>query len=454
MTPRRGPALALGAAVALGLAVLVLSGRLGGAHRASPPATLALGGPAGPAVTVGRHPIGLSIEYPLLARDLGSGRCPPGALVHTLLELGSPTIRIGGDSQDAAAPAGTPPRPGVTALPRGFWSRLACLEREIRVPIVVGLNLASGNSAWAAALAASARAAVPAARLSFELGNEPDIYGHPVPWWNGHALVTSAMPWSTYLRRARAVDALLGAGTVIEGPDFASGRWVRRVPLLVSTLRLRTLDAHFYPLDACRDPAKATTAALLSRTLQTKIDERVRLVRDARAAGLPAVISETNSVSCGGVAGISDQPASAVWAVRMILRALRAGFSSVRFHASGSVYDPFVVGAGVVGTRPLYLGLRLAASLLSPGTLLQAIPNARLLDGVALTRPGGERTVLLSNYKASSRSITIAAPGRVSVMELRAGAPSVRTSEAAALRGRERVELAPNSVAAITISAS
>jgi hypothetical protein len=370
--------------------------------------------------------------------------------VHALEALGSPPIRIGGDSQDAVAPAGTPAYPGVSDLPADFWSRVACLERETRAPIIVGLNLASGEPGWAAELAASARAAIPSRLLSFELGNEPDIYGAPVRWWNGHALTSTAMPWATYLARARAVAAVLGAGSVLEGPDFASGRWVRMVPALTRTLHLRTIDAHFYPLDACRDPATATTAALLSRQIQTKIDERVRLARDARAERLPAVISETNSVSCGGVAGISDEPAAAVWAVRMIVRALRAGFSSVRFHASGSAYDPFVVNAGVLTVRPLEVGLLFAARVLGAGGVLRAIPSGGALDAVAVTRPGGARIVVLSNYTAAPRWVSVAARGPVSMVGVAAAAP-VHTAAVATVAGRARVELAPNSVEAITL---
>jgi hypothetical protein len=458
MTRHSGLVLALGAAIVLGLAALIVPGRLGQAPHERPaarsPATVVLAAPAGPTVTIGPHPIGLSIEYPLLAHDLGGGRCPSVAFVHALESLGSPPIRIGGDSQDAVAPAGTAAHAGVSDLPSDFWSRVACLERETRAPIIVGLNLASGDAGWAAELAASARAAIPSGLLSFELGNEPDIYGAPVRWWNGQRLLSTAMPWATYLARARAVAAVLGTSSVLEGPDFASGRWVRMLPELTTTLHLRTIDAHFYPLDACRNPAEATTAALLSRQIQTKIDERVRLARDARAERLPAVISETNSVSCGGVAGISDQPAAAVWAVRMILRALRAGFSSVRFHASGSAYDPFAVNAGMVTARPLELGLLFATHLLAAGAMLRAIPNAGSLDAVAITRSDGSRTIVLSNYAAAPRWVSLATTGTVNVAGVLATTPSVRRTAVRAVAGRARVELAPNSVEAITAGGS
>jgi hypothetical protein len=443
---------ALAAAVAL-LAVLAvlliaLAGRTG-VERPTAPAALALGAAAGRTIQIQAGPVGLSIEYPLLARELGTRRCPPGALVRAVEGLHSPTIRIGGDSQDQTAPSGTAPHPGVSDLPSGFWSRLGCLERETGVAVVVGLDLASGEPAWAATMAADARAVIPQSRLSFELGNEPDIYGSHVPWWNGERLVDAPMPFATYLARARAAAAQLGPASAIEGPDFASGRWVKALPELARTLHLSVLDAHFYPLDACRTSAGASAAALLSRAVQLKLDERVRVARDARAAGLPAVISEANSISCGGVAGVSDSPAAAVWAVRLVLEALRAGFESVRFHSSGGAYDPFVLSGGHLTLRPLYLGLRSAVALLVPGAKLQAIPSARALDGVALTT-AASTTDVLSNYAAAPRVVTVPAGARVRVEAIVARAPTLRFWTSAPSGPRARVTLPANSVVAIT----
>jgi hypothetical protein len=442
---------ALAAAVAL-LAVLAvlliaLAGRTGVERRA--PAALALGAAAGTAIKIDAKPVGLSIEYPLLARELGERRCPPAALVRAIRGLRSPTIRIGGDSQDQTAPASTPPHPGVSDLPSGFWSRLGCLQRETDATVVVGLNLASGEPAWAATMAADARAVIPTSRLTFELGNEPDIYGSRVPWWNGTGLVRAPMPFATYLARARALAAALGPSSSIEGPDFASGRWVKALPALARTLHLSALDAHFYPLDACRTSAGASAAALLSRAIQLKLDERVRVARDARAAGLPAVISEANSISCGGVAGVSDSPAAAVWAVRLVVVALRSGFDSVRFHSSGGAYDPFVLRGGRLTLRPLYRGLQAAAALLLPGATLRAIPSAKALDGVAISA-AASTTDVLSNYTAAPRAVTVPTHGRARVEAIVARMPTVRVWTVTGSGGRALVTLPANSVVAIT----
>src|SRR5665648_528063 len=125
------------------------------------------------ASTVGRSPFGLSIEYPLMEKALGSGACPSPALVATLQSLGSPSLRIGGDSQDLAGPTAA----YHYVIPPSFWTTLGCLARESGVPVVVGLNFAEGPIADELTTIAAAEQAIPASQLSFSLGNEPDLYG-------------------------------------------------------------------------------------------------------------------------------------------------------------------------------------------------------------------------------------------------------------------------------------
>jgi hypothetical protein len=114
-------------------------------RRAASLAALLLGGiwqaaPAG-AVIVERSPFGLSMEYPLIERALGAGPCPSPALVATWRALGSPSLRIGGDSQDLA---------GLTPayhydVPPTLWPTLGCMARETGAQITVGLNRGQPN---------------------------------------------------------------------------------------------------------------------------------------------------------------------------------------------------------------------------------------------------------------------------------------------------------------------
>src|SRR6202012_1081902 len=97
----------------------------------------------------------------------------------------------------------------------------------------------------------------------------------------------------------------------------------------------------------------ATIKGLLSGGVGAAPSRLAWVGADARALGIPAVIPDANSVSCGGKAGVSDTRAAAVWAVRFVLSALKTGFAEVRFHFSGDPYDPFSLVNGEVVRRPI-----------------------------------------------------------------------------------------------------
>ena len=142
--------------------------------------------PAGSGVQVAMRPAGLSLEYPLMARYLGTGPCPPPALTAELVRLGSPPIALSGISQDLTVPAeaasGAPESwtaATVYPLPASFWGQLHCLLTGSSDPLTVGLNAAHRlDVAWTANMIAGAQSAATAG-LDFSLGNEPDLYYLP-----------------------------------------------------------------------------------------------------------------------------------------------------------------------------------------------------------------------------------------------------------------------------------
>ncbi len=152
---------------------------------------------------------------------------------------------------------------------------------------------------------------------------------------------------------------------------------------------------------------------------------------------MPAIISEANSASCGGVAGVSDSPAAAVWAVRFVLTALKTGFQEVRFHFSGGPYDPFVVRGESVLTRPIESALAALNQWLPVGATLRTLSGVRGLVasgvGEPATSPGGpagtsgpagttgtagETMLILDNEHARARPVVLRGARSVSVQEL------------------------------------
>jgi hypothetical protein len=372
--------------------------------------------------------IGLSIEWPVLARDLGPSGTPPPVLVDALRALGRPPLRIGGDSQDRMWPvAGRMPAGAVWAPTPAFWAGLGRLDAAAGGMVEVGLDLAHADPAAARAVAVSAAGALPPGRATFSLGNEPDRYG--IQGWariRGRATTARPASWSfrAYLREYRDVRAGLGAIGTLQGPDYADPRWGGDLAAFVAAARPRAITVHAYPLTVCgkRRGAKSwpTGRRLLARSSWTGEVRRQLAwpLRAARRAHLPLVVSETNSVACRGAAGVSDGPAAGLWAPAFLLAAAHAGVRRLDVHASGSVYDPFRVvrgpdGAVALEPSAVFDGLVFLHRALGAGAHL--LPVRVVPAGApawAIRGSGGRIRILVENLDARRSAIArLAVPG-------------------------------------------
>jgi hypothetical protein len=411
---------------------------------------------AAPALTLTMAPVGLSIEYPAMAQDLGTGTCPPPALTAELQRLGSPPLQLGGVSQDLTAPAGALGGPGTSwetailySLPGEFWSQLRCLLTAAKDPLTVGLNLRTGNLSWATQMVAKAQGAATNG-LSFSLGNEPDLYGLP----NYSSLDKpmegeEAAAANLYLQLASYLRQAVGSAT-LTGPELSQpARWRYELPRVLEQLHEQTVGVHLYPLTDCRSPREVTIGGLLSSRVADSPTRLSWVVSDARAAGLPAVISEANSASCGGLAGVSDSPAAAVWALRFVLSAVKTGFAEVRFHISGDPYDPFVVRGSTVFTRPLESALVALNQWLPVGSSIRTVTGVRDLVATAVGEPTGGTMVILDNQHARARPVVLRNAYHVHIAFLTPARAGL-ISETLIARGRLRLSIPANSVLAIS----
>ncbi len=388
-------------------------------HKTPPPPQLTLGAglTAGPGVGITMAPVGLSLEYEVMAQDLGSGPCPPQSLVSELQRLGSPPIELAGQSQDFTAPAEAAPVSPASweglstyQLPGAFWSQLHCLLSATKDPLTVGLNARIGLPSWAAQMVAGAQSAATNG-LDFSLGNEPDLYylpnlaslGKPLPG-------EEAIEVGRYLHVVESLQPAL-AGAPLIGPELSGPRnWRISLPHVLQALGARTVGVHAYPLSVCRTPRAATISGLLEPSVGDAPHSMAWVVADATAAKVPAIISEANSVSCGGKAGVSDSPAAAVWAVRFVLSALKTGFREVRFHFSGDPYDPFIVSGapnccrGPSRARMVALNQWLPIGSSDPDDFR---PGRQGPAWRAPCRPHGSVTLLLDNEQRAAQTVLL-----------------------------------------------
>ncbi len=394
----------------------------------TPTLTLAASLTSGPGEQIARSPIGISMEYPLIAADLGAGSCPPPALAAELQRLGSPRLSLGGQSQDFTSPVAASGAPAnwetltTYSLPAPFWSQLHCLLSGTNEPLSVGLNARIGQLGWAQAMVAGAEQAATAG-VQFSIGNEPDLYYLP----NYLSLAKSqpgeeAKEVALYLQAAGYLRPALGSQPLV-GPELANpAHWQAALPGVLATLHPQTVGVHSYPLSVCRSEREATIHGLLASSIGNAPRRLAWVVADARAAGAPAVISEANSVSCGGKAGVSDSSASAVWALRFVLAALETGFAEVSFHLSGNPYDPFYLRGGEVVRRPLEGALVALAQWLPAGATVRSGRSVGNVSVAAITANGSSPLLILDNE--SAKPATLALRGAASAVPVQMFSPA------------------------------
>jgi hypothetical protein len=235
------------------------------------------------------------------------------------------------------------------------------------------------------------------------------------------------------------------------GPELARPvDWRNQLPRVLAQLHYATVGIHAYPLSACRSTRAVTIGGLLSTKSADEPSRLAWVVGDARAAGAPAIISEANSASCGGLAGVSDAPASAVWAVRFVLEALKSGFEEVRFHSAGDPYDPFLVRGGAVLRRPLESALAALNTWLPAGSTFRTVPGVRNLVATAVAEPGGKLLLILDNEGAHAQPVVIRGAGGVNVEALSASIAGLQQLPTSRVHGVVRLSIAKDTVAALS----
>ena len=427
-------------------------------HASIPPPEVTLAPSTAAGVQVTMAPVGLSLEYPIMAQDLGTGACPPPALVSELQQLGSPPLALAGDSQDATAPSGasaSPPTSWETAtlytLPANFWSQLQCLLGATKEPLTVGLNARTGDLSWAQQMVAGAQSAAAGGAVDFSLGNEPDLYYLPnYAALDKPAPEEEAAAVNTYLQIATYLQPALDGAPVI-GPELARpAHWQRELPRVIGALHEQIVGVHLYPLTSCSTPKAVTLGGLLSAQAANTPHSLAWVVADAAAGQAQAIISEANSASCGGVAGVSDSSAAAVWAVRFVLSALKTGFREVRFHFSGGPYDPFLVRGEEVLARPLESALVALNQWLPVGASLRTLATVPDLVATSVTEPTGATLLILDNERPHAQAVVLRGASSVSVQTLSASRTGLLSTSLVSPHARIRLAVAPNSVLAVT----
>ncbi len=181
------------------------------------------------------------------------------------------------------------------------------------------------------------------------------------------------------------------------------------------------LTGHHYPLGCAQTNPVPSVTSLLSEPIRLKeIASIRRYVQIAQAADLPFRLDETNTVSCGGVADISDTFASALWAANFLPQVMAAGAVGVNLHGNPSRCDGYspvcapgaeALSTGELVAQPEWYALLMLKGLVGDRPLptsLARTPRSINVHAAGFLAPDGRLDfVLVDDEAAGTRAATV-----------------------------------------------
>lgn len=460
-----------------------------GATSASPSRVAVAVDASRPGRPIPAHFLGLSFEVSELSQIAAySSR---GDFPAMLRSLGPGLLRFGGISADTrtAWTDARDPRPAWASntIGPGDLRRLRVLAQESGWPVLLTLGLAHYNPSSAAREAAAARSILGPWLAGIEIGNESDAYAR-------HGL--RKLPWGPARYDAqvtayrRAIDRL-APGIPLAGPDVSGSRSFERWgPAEVRSQRPAMLTGHHYPL-GCHLVHAASIQRLLSPAIRVREGTSLeRYMQVAARAHIPLRVDEANTVSCGGMAGISDTFAAALWATSYITHTMSVGVAGINLEGNPArctgysvvcAPTPARLAAGELQAQPEWYALLLTRALVGDRPVPTRItaPAGANLTATALLAPGGSMHLVIVNeeppgsptasvsarvgagYRSAS-AISLTAPSPESRSGASLGGASVaangswpgasHTSTLAVAAGTVALQLAPSSAMLVTVN--
>jgi hypothetical protein len=383
-----------------------------------------------------RHPagrlpadfVGLSFEM----RELGIGNLDPakGNTAALLRTLGPSNLRIAGNTLDRdtlwvpegqQAPDPLPEWVQDVVRPADI-RRLDALLRTTGWRTEVGINVGRWDAGLGADQAAAMTAILGRRLVAVECGNEPDQ-------WAGKALRPAGYAYPAYHADWLACADAVGHNR-IAGPDTAgtSSDWAASLARDEHE-RMAMLTVHQYS-----SGPDATIATLLApQTVTNQLKSVAKNLAAAQAAGLPMRVDEANSAYSGGVDGVSNKYASALWGLDYSMQMAQAGLAGVNIHGGLGVcnepiwngkwqrYTPICAAdkadeaAQIYRAMPIYYGLWMARQV-GPGQFLPVtVSSGRNITAYAVRGDDCKLRVAVvqkDDTSAAPVTVTLAVGGR------------------------------------------
>lgn len=296
---------------------------------------------------------------------LGQPGAPNMGFFEMMHNLGPGLLRQGGNSQDLTCwnPSAAPhPKQCQGPITPGMLKLYSTAVADAGWKMTLGLNLKQNSPKWALSEVTQGVAKeIPANEiLGFEIGNEPG--GYP----RSGARPKNYSP-EDYVHDALGYIHAFQANPVAKqyalvGPAGPSGKWDN--PQDLNTILngigpyLKLVSIHNYTTTTCGHRNVTAEELLSPERMQHFNDLSKQYVAVAQQHHLPIGLLETNSASCGGMAGVSNAFASSVWGLDYMFNIAQDGYDHINFHISyrkgGSAYNAVQTFGWKVGNEVHY----------------------------------------------------------------------------------------------------
>ncbi len=340
--------------------------------------------PAGP--TVPKDFIGISFQQDVALQFFGPSSSANTVLFTLMRNLGSGTMRIGGNAADYSCWGGEPAPLSALCqytLTSSDFDSWANASSQTGWPMILGVNLVQNAGVGAPQYTVDevTQGILPqialhpkSSLLALELGNEINLYylnpAYRTPDYGVPGETNDLLNYIGALKANTTTQPIPLAAPAYYNPSQTTVT-SQLDPLLAnivqcstcSTSNLGLVTLHEYPLSTAQGPPGI--AQLLADSLIQKIEGRFhKAVSDmSRLFKMNVQIDETNStIPDPGQTGVSDVQASALWALDYALDMARIGVRRVNFHIhQGSYYNPIMTsnmgGSFANQVQPEYYGM-------------------------------------------------------------------------------------------------
>jgi hypothetical protein len=384
----------------------------------------------GPGVAAGF--VGLATEYWNVESEVGTDPSKPDSafeqVARNLAPYGGLSLRIGGDSTDWT----WFPIPGIKQPPWVRWTMTPTwtavtkrLVDDLQARLIVGLNMEADDTKIDAAELQEIQQGIGGQLpITYELGNEPELYSH-FPFYHtagGAAVLGRPKTWSLTEVTAQWDQMAAALPNVpLAGPGYSDLSALPYVgQFLRSTKRLSLLTVHTYPLKAKRctgGPPLQESALFDPSSLQGLAGQVSAWTTLAHRHGHGIRVDEMNSVTCGGEIGLTETFGPALWALNILPLYAADGVDGVNiqtrpFTAQNLIQTKLSSAGWRVTVQPEYYGLLAFAQLTPPGSrILRVSAMTNGLFAWADRTPQGQRHVVLTNVGSGAASVAVKASG-------------------------------------------